>query len=169
MTSEATQNYPTTFVDVPARTQRTTNDVPTYYGPTWDDKFTFGMNNSTPGNTAGINSGGGPLFSDPDFDDGTNGLGSSGNPGSWTLLDQTDPDGEARTPQLGASIGGTGYTSPSSWPGSGGSAANTREIDIVTNNVNGSGFVGFNGDATLPTLAEGWAAGDVGPASLVLP
>ena len=95
---------------------------------------------------------------------------STENPGlaeslpSWTLLDQ---HGNARTPQIGQSIGGTGITSVGSWPGSGGTEGTLPDAAIRFGanpaNVNGApnnnAAITIGSNARLVTLAAGWVEG----------
>jgi hypothetical protein len=162
MTSWVTQNFPVTFIDADARASRiaaSPNELSAA-------SFANGMNNGTCGSVIGINSGGGELNNDADFLDGI-----SGDPSSWTLLDQNGA-GAARSPQDGFSIGGTGYNANSNYPNSGGTGnvstqPDTMEINAVQSAKDGDpaldGTVTANGGATLTTIAGGWVAGTVAP------
>lgn len=78
----------------------------------------------------------------------------TGDPASWTLLDQ---DGAARTPQVSQHIGGTGLGG--TYPSSGGvEGKGTTPIDVGTPSATGDGTATIDGDATLATLAAGWTA-----------
>ena len=72
-----------------------------------------------------------------------------GTPQQFTLLDQNE---DARTPQLGQSIGGVAL-------GAGEGIVASQAIDLVDNGA-GDGTVTKDGTgATLTTLAAGWVAG----------
>lgn len=75
---------------------------------------------------------------------------------AWTLLDQNEL---ARTPQDSQAIGGIGYTNPAGWPSSGGvSGPPGTPIKGVTVDNAGTGVITTVGNATLASLATGWAA-----------
>jgi len=79
-----------------------------------------------------------------------------GTPAQFTLLDQ---DGAARTPQVSALIGNTGFVNRSSvdWPSSGGSEGKgTVPLRDATVDASGDGSLSPNGTCQLGTLAEGW-------------
>jgi hypothetical protein len=108
MPDEADRTIPSTWHDQSARNQRITNDD---LEPV---AFANGLNNAASGSVIGIAVGYGALHNDPNFDDGVNGLGLSGDPASWTVLNGLphagqQGDAEFRTPSRGQSIGGLGY------------------------------------------------------------
>lgn len=84
----------------------------------------------------------------------------------WTLLDQTEPAGAARTPQVGAYIGNDGFTSRASGDGveSGGSAGKgTVGINVydrpdrpADNSQGVTAPTSVDGQAELNVLATGW-------------
>ena len=121
-------SQPATFIDVDARAVRPA-EVPAA-------SFVNGMNNASC--QPGIGISGGPT----DLE---------GSPEQFTLLDQ---NGDARTPQLGQSLGGVAL-------GDGEEVVASQAIDLVDPADNsGDGTVTVDGTgATLTTLAAGWVAG----------
>ena len=118
---------PATFIDDTARATRIAQ-VP-------DASFLNGMNNGSCQCGVGISNGPINLV---------------GTPEQFTLLDQ---NGDARTPQLGQSLGGVAL-------GAGESIAASQAVDLVDNGATGDGTVTKDGTgATLTTLAAGWVAG----------
>ena len=118
---------PATFIDDTARATRV--------GEVSDASFLNGMNNGSCQPGVGISSGPTDL---------------SGEPVQFTLLDQNE---DARTPQLGQSIGGVAL-------GDGETVVATQAVDLVDNSVTGDGTVTKDGTgATLTTLSAGWVAG----------
>ena len=117
-----------TFIDVTARATRV-SEVP-------DASFVNGMNNGSCQPAVGIS--GGPTD-------------LAGTPEQFTLLDQNE---DARTPQLGQSLGGVAL-------GAGESIAASQAVDLVdAADSSGDGTVTVDGTgATLTTLAAGWVAG----------
>ena len=102
-------------------------------------QFTTGANapaSCSPG--IGINEGEGAL-ADPNND--------------WTLLDQ---DEDARTPQVGQYIGGSGQNDGTAGKG-------TEGINVSTNDGSGNGAVTPVDPAWLESLSAGWTAGDPTP------
>lgn len=87
---------------------------------------------------------------------------------SWTLLDQTEPNGVARTPQVGQYIGGAGFTlrDGTDWINSGGvSGKGITGINVYdrpdrpTDNTEGvTAPNNVDGQAQLVTLAAGWVS-----------
>jgi hypothetical protein len=118
---------PATFIDDTARATRV--------GEVSGASFLNGMNNGSCQPGIGI----------------TNGpINLAGTPAQFTLLDQNE---DARTPQVGQSVGGVAL-------GAGESVAATQAIDLVDNSATGDGTVTKDGTgATLTTLAAGWVAG----------
>ena len=125
-----------TFIDFDARTAKNAADGTD--ASTWAD----GVNNASCSPGIGIAVGAGAITE---------------SNSAWTLLDQ---NGLARTPQDSQSIGGIGYTDPAGWPSSGGvSGLPTRTVRVITVNVAGTGVIASSlGNATLASLATGWAA-----------
>ena len=118
---------PATFIDDTARATRV--------GEVSGASFLNGMNNGSCQPGIGITNGPTDL---------------AGTPEQFTLLDQ---NGDARTPQLGQSLGGVAL-------GAGESIVASQAIDLVDNGVTGDGTVTKDGTgATLTTLAAGWVAG----------
>lgn len=116
-----------TFIDVDARAVRVSEVS--------DASFVNGMNNGS--NQAGIGISNGPTD-------------LVGTPEQFTLLDQNE---DARTPQLGQSLGGVAL-------GDGETVVASQAIDLIDNDVSGNGEVTIDGSgATLTTLAAGWVAG----------
>jgi hypothetical protein len=118
---------PATFIDDTARATRA--------GEVSGASFLNGMNNGSCQPGIGITNGPTDLV---------------GTPEQFTLLDQ---NGDARTPQLGQSIGGVAL-------GAGESVVASQAVDLVDNSATGDGTVTKDGTgATLTTLAAGWVAG----------
>ena len=118
---------PATFIDDTARATRV--------GEVSGASFLNGMNNGSCQPGIGITNGPTDL---------------AGTPAQFTLLDQNE---DARTPQLGQSLGGVAL-------GAGESIVASQAIDLVDNGVTGDGTVTKDGTgATLTTLAAGWVAG----------
>ena len=118
---------PATFIDDTARATRIAEVAAA--------SFLNGMNNGSCQPGVGISSGPTAL---------------AGTPEQFTLLDQNE---DARTPQLGQSLGGVAL-------GGGESIVASQAVDLVDNSVTGDGTVVKDGTgATLTTLAAGWVAG----------
>jgi len=134
-------NSPTSFVDASAKTAREA-EVP-------DASFDNGMNGG------GSNAPGIGIATDvPDL---------TGDPASWTLLDQ---EGNPRTPQNSQQIGGDAYSDfANDYPLSGGQEGAGDEPVLVVETpadpdpiAGGDGTSTPLGNATLPDLATGWTA-----------
>ena len=119
---------------------------------------------------------------DANFDNGMNVGGSNapgigvnmlegaivGTPNQFTLLDQQEPDGVARVPQISQCIGGYPYTDPANYPSSDGTvgtlpdavvrygAAPTQAAKDSDPALDGTIIITAN--ATLSVLATGWEA-----------
>jgi hypothetical protein len=127
MTSEATQNLPSICYNTTTVFSRL-SDVP---GASWDT----GMAGAGGGPVAGM------ATQQPDL---------TGDPKGWTLLDQSNPDGDGdtRTPQLTQYIGGSGI-------GIGDEGfTGTTILTYVLNTGDGDGD--SLGECTLADLATGW-------------
>ena len=70
----------------------------------------------------------------------------------WTLLDQ---DGDARTPQVGQYIGGSGLGDGTTGKGT---VAIIVSIPSLAPNFQGKGYLNASDQATLADLAIGWTA-----------
>jgi hypothetical protein len=154
MTDEATQTVPSTWYDIQARNQRS-QETEGFDLPVFND----GMNNASCGNVIGVAVDYGELNNDPTFDDGVNGLGTSGDPSSWTLHNglpkpPAPDDAEIRDPSRGQSIGGLAFEA-----GSGPQFTTYNPSKVFVRDTDNDGTMPATPqEPNLITTAAGWVA-----------